>query len=45
VAVVGEAVGARSLAARGYGERAPRVPHDSASNMAQNRRVEIICLR
>ncbi len=45
VAEVGESVGARILEARGYGERDPRVPNDSASNMAQNRRVEIICLR
>ncbi|WP_293574437.1 OmpA family protein [Phaeobacter sp.] len=45
VAKVGEAAGVRILEARGYGERDPRVPNTSASNMAQNRRVEIICLR
>lgn len=45
VAKVGQSVGARILEVRGYGERDPRVPNDSAANMAQNRRVEIICLR
>ncbi|AUQ57377.1 OmpA-like protein [Phaeobacter inhibens] len=45
VAKVGQSVGARILEVRGYGERDPRVPNDSAVNMAQNRRVEIICLR
>jgi outer membrane protein OmpA-like peptidoglycan-associated protein len=42
---VGQSVGARILDVRGYGERNPRVPNTSASNMAQNRRVEIICVR
>jgi outer membrane protein OmpA-like peptidoglycan-associated protein len=45
VARVGQSVGARILDVRGYGERNPRVPNTSASNMAQNRRVEIICVR
>jgi outer membrane protein OmpA-like peptidoglycan-associated protein len=45
VAKVGRSVGARILDIRGYGERDPRVPNDSPANMAQNRRVEIICVR
>ncbi|UWQ93467.1 OmpA family protein [Rhodobacteraceae bacterium M382] len=45
VARVGRSVGARILDVRGYGERNPRAPNNSAANMAQNRRVEIICVR
>lgn len=45
VAQVGRSVGARIVEVSGYGERDPRVPNTSAANMAQNRRVEIICLR
>ncbi|MBE1283792.1 MAG: OmpA family protein [Rhodobacteraceae bacterium] len=45
VARVGRSTGARILDVRGYGERQPRVPNNSAANMAQNRRVEIICVR
>ncbi len=45
VARVGRSSGARILEVRGYGERQPRVPNNSAANMAQNRRVEIICVR
>lgn len=45
VARVGKSVGARITQVVGYGERQPRVPNNSAANMAQNRRVEIICLR
>lgn len=45
VARVGRSVGATIADVRGYGERDPRVPNSSAANMAQNRRVEIICLR
>jgi len=45
VARVGQSVGARILDVRGYGERSPRAPNNSAANMAQNRRVEIICVR
>jgi len=45
VAQVGRSVGARIADVRAYGERDPRVPNTSASNMAQNRRVEIYCLR
>lgn len=44
VARVGRASGARIVDVRGYGERDPRVPNTSAANMAQNRRVEIICV-
>jgi len=45
VARVGKSVGARIVEARGYGERNPRMPNTSPANMAQNRRVEIICVR
>ncbi|PCJ06297.1 MAG: cell envelope biogenesis protein OmpA [Rhodobacteraceae bacterium] len=45
VARVGKSVGARILDVRGYGERDPRAPNNSPANMAQNRRVEIICVR
>ncbi|SLN24549.1 putative lipoprotein YiaD precursor [Falsiruegeria litorea R37] len=44
VARVGRSTGARIVDVRGYGERDPRVPNTNASNMAQNRRVEIICV-
>jgi len=37
-------VGANVLEIRGLGERQPRVPNTSPANMAQNRRVEIICV-
>jgi outer membrane protein OmpA-like peptidoglycan-associated protein len=45
VARVAQSAGARISDVRGYGERQPRVANTSAANMAQNRRVEIICLR
>ncbi|MGR3621296.1 OmpA family protein [Pseudophaeobacter sp.] len=45
VAGVAKSVGARIADIRAYGERDPRVPNTSAANMAQNRRVEIYCLR
>lgn len=45
VAQVARSVGARINDVRAYGERDPRVPNTSAANMAQNRRVEIYCLR
>ncbi|KIC38413.1 OmpA family protein [Leisingera sp. ANG-M7] len=45
VAAVGRSAGARIAGVRAYGERDPRVPNNSAVNMAQNRRVEIFCLR
>lgn len=44
VARVGRSVGADVQEVRGYGERDPRVPNTSAANMAQNRRVEIMCV-
>lgn len=44
VAKVARGTGANVLETRGYGERDPRVPNTSAANMAQNRRVEIICV-
>jgi outer membrane protein OmpA-like peptidoglycan-associated protein len=45
VARVGQSVGARIIDVRGYGERNPRADNHSSQGMAQNRRVEIICLR
>ena len=45
VAQVARSAGARVAGVRAYGERDPQVPNTSASNMAQNRRVEIFCLR
>jgi outer membrane protein OmpA-like peptidoglycan-associated protein len=45
VARVGQSVGARIVDVRGYGERQPRADNHSHQGMAQNRRVEIICLR
>ncbi|TCL08728.1 OmpA family protein [Shimia isoporae] len=45
VAKVGRQAGARIVDVRGYGERMPRASNRSASGMAENRRVEIICLR
>ena len=37
--------GVRVADVRAYGERDPRKPNTSAKNMAENRRVEIYCLR
>jgi len=45
VAKVGKAAGARIIDVRGYGERKPVAPNNSAANMAKNRRVEILCFR
>lgn len=45
VAAVAASVGAKVIDVRGYGERMPKKPNNSASGMAQNRRVEIICIR
>lgn len=45
VARVARGIGANVQEVRGYGERDPRVPNTSAANMAQNRRVEIICVQ
>jgi len=44
VARVARGTGAKVSEIRGYGERQPRVSNTSAANMAQNRRVEIICV-
>ena len=45
VAQVANSVGARIADVRGYGERMPKASNNSAAGMAQNRRVEIICIR
>ena len=45
VARVARSVGARIADVRGYGERMPRASNNTSSGMAQNRRVEIICIR
>jgi outer membrane protein OmpA-like peptidoglycan-associated protein len=45
VARVAAATGARIADVRGYGERLPKAPNNTAAGMAQNRRVEIICIR
>ena len=44
VAKVGRSTGAKIVEVRGYGERQPRASNGSAAGMAQNRRVEIICV-
>ncbi|MFP4044130.1 MAG: OmpA family protein [Rhodosalinus sp.] len=45
VASVAAATGARVIDVRGYGERKPRATNATAEGMAQNRRVEILCVR
>ena len=45
VARVAQGVGARVVDVRGYGERMPVAPNNSAAGMAKNRRVEIICIQ
>lgn len=45
VARIGRGVGANIVDVRGYGERMPRATNSTKSGMAQNRRVEIICIR
>ena len=45
VAKVARSTGARVVDVRGYGERMPRASNSTSSGMAQNRRVEIICIR
>ncbi|MDA0924694.1 MAG: OmpA family protein, partial [Proteobacteria bacterium] len=45
VANVARGVGARVAREIGYGERSPVAPNDSAANMQENRRVEIVCYR
>ncbi len=45
VARVAQSSGARIADVRGYGERSPKASNATAAGMAQNRRVEIICIR
>ncbi len=45
VAAIARGVGASVLAVNWYGERWPRATNSTASGMAQNRRVEIICVK
>ena len=45
VAAIASQAGARIADVRGYGERLPAAPNNSAAGMAKNRRVEIICIR
>lgn len=45
VAAIAQSVGARIADVRGMGERQPRATNSTAAGMAQNRRVEIICIR
>lgn len=45
VAKVARQSGARVADVRGYGERMPRATNRTSAGMAENRRVEIICLR
>ncbi|MFD0858415.1 OmpA family protein [Roseovarius aquimarinus] len=45
VAKIAQQTGARIADVRGYGERMPKAPNNTAAGMQQNRRVEIICIR
>lgn len=45
VAAVAQQTGARIADVRGYGERLPAAANNTAQGMAQNRRVEIICIQ
>ncbi len=45
VASVASKMGVRISDVRGYGERMPIAPNNSARNMQKNRRVEILCIR
>ncbi len=45
VASVAQQAGVRIADVRGYGERMPRASNGTHHGMAQNRRVEIICIR
>ena len=44
VAAIGRSVGARILAVQAYGETQPKMSNATAAGMAENRRVEIICV-
>ena len=44
VARVARGLGANVVETRGYGERQPRASNSTAAGMAENRRVEIICV-
>ena len=45
VAAVAQQSGARIADVRGLGERVPAASNNTAHGMAQNRRVEIICIQ
>ncbi|MGR3272648.1 OmpA family protein [Thalassococcus profundi] len=45
VAAVGRSIGANIVDIRGFGERMPAASNATATGMAKNRRVEIICIR
>jgi outer membrane protein OmpA-like peptidoglycan-associated protein len=45
VAGVAQSVGAPVLAVNWYGERMPKATNATAAGMAQNRRVEVICVK
>ncbi len=45
VANIGGTVGARVVDVRGFGERNPKASNATAAGMAENRRVDIYCLR
>lgn len=45
VAGVAQSIGAPVLAVNWYGERWPRATNATAAGMAQNRRVEVICVK
>ncbi|WP_417250586.1 OmpA family protein [Celeribacter sp.] len=45
VAKIAASTGARISDVRGYGERMPKASNRTAAGMAENRRVEIICIK